>query len=1132
MSSKNGSSKDAEKVTQSAHADTIAKHSCTLKTEDSYRESDHEHRPSLRRHHHRSRHAKEHEQSLVLDLLDVEPLLSEDALHLFLVDKVGDPKNLSYGTLHHHVIPSYFRSGAGSVIGSSPSNRINRSVCGGKAVVLSGNRHGLRSKKERIPSPRHNGIGMRRLRIKLDEKYDRDLDAAADFLPLRRASGRKRKHWDDESKSDSSAPSDGVIGHYRSIEGKGKAVGQPDDEDLRYDSDASLSEYEGDWLDRLDEAKQRKRKELARTTEADPTRGEAWLDLINYQDEILGIGQHFSRSKITSAEKQANADVKVSMYEKAIQKVLDPEAREKLLVGLMEEGLKIWENSKLLSRWRTLLRAHPGYLGLWIKYLDHKQTTFSSFRYEEARSVFLDCLSVLQRARSTSETASVENSTLFKNQVYVLLRMTVFMREAGFIENAIAAWQAVLEWQMFRPKRFQSREHALSGSNAAEALSAFERFWESEVSRIGEECATGWANYMDSNGEPPRPRKDTRYVSKNGSQLLDAWASLERGRYLQSRIVARTIDEVDESDPYRVILFSDVGGALIDPPASLSDFALLFQALLAFCHLPPFSTEQTNNCTTLWRRNHFLRNEILHQSNNASSGCRVQGIRDMEDVPGTDGLATGLSVNMSHQNDPFSFSMPDYQISSESLFAAHGTWFSAFGPWHHDFSGDSGPVEVAWIRRTLKALVQCAPSEDYLAEYYLAFEMRFSPETAKKVAKGMIKARSDSIRLYNAYALIEYRLGNISIAENVLATAINLGRGLGETARRDTVKLWHTWIWELLSSGRTSQALRRLLMYPEKVSDVNLPEHRECSPQDLRGISPSLLLRTQTVRLSSSPFFNVLTIKQALTAARDRLLSLSLASDAILHADLLILLTYLTTSSLSSSLSTFKQNLTLFPISSPARELLHQSFSKLLYQHTRNTPLFSPSIVRSSLAESIQAYPKNTIFLSLYAWIECRFRIDDRVRSIMKDIVFTSQPSPDRREDRPSVISHFFAVHTELRRSLALGSNTHTIRATFERAVREDSVGAHSAGLWKLYFGFERDRGDGKKAREVFWRGVRACPWAKELYLLAFDGQGKMEMGKVELRGVVEMMEEKELRIHKGIEDVREQLAAGTGLPR
>ena len=137
----------------------------------------------------------------------------------------------------------------------------------------------------------------------------------------------------------------------------------------------------------------------------------------------------------------------------------------------------------------------------------------------------------------------------------------------------------------------------------------------------------------------------------------------------------------------------------------------------------------------------------------------------------------------------------------------------------------------------------------------------------------------------------------------------------------------------------------------------------------------------------------------------------------------------------------------------------------------------------------------------------------------MKDVVLNNHLRRDRNKDPPSIISHFFAVHTELRRSLTLGSNINTIRATFERAVSEDSIGAHSAGLWKLYFCFERERGDAKKAMDVFWRGVRACPWAKELYLLAFDSDAELRMGEVGLRELVQLMEGKELRIHKRIED-------------
>lgn len=150
------------------------------------------------------------------------------------------------------------------------------------------------------------------------------------------------------------------------------------------------------------------------------------------------------------------------------------------------------------------------------------------------------------------------------------------------------------------------------------------------------------------------------------------------------------------------------------------------------------------------------------------------------------------------------------------------------------------------------------------------------------------------------------------------------------------------------------------------------------------------------------------------------------------------------------------------------------------------------------------------------------------MRSIIKDVVLTSHTKPNQKEDRPSIVSHFFAIYTELRRSLTLGSNINTVRAAFERAVREGSIGVHSVGLWKSYFWFERERADRKKAKEVYWRGIRACPWAKDLYMLAFDCERKagIGMGEVELRGVIEMMERKELRIHMGIDDIKERLMA------
>ena len=86
------------------------------------------------------------------------------------------------------------------------------------------------------------------------------------------------------------------------------------------------------------------------------------------------------------------------------------------------------------------------------------------------------------------------------------------------------------------------------------------------------------------------------------------------------------------------------------------------------------------------------------------------------------------------------------------------------------------------------------------------------------------------------------------------------------------------------------------------------------------------------------------------------------------------------------------------------------------------------------------------------------------------------------------------------------------MRGSFERALRSKGA-AHSASLWKLYFLFEYENGDTKRARDVFYRGMRACPWVKEIYMLAFECLGE-EMSEADLRGVYEMMLDKGLRIH------------------
>lgn len=269
-------------------------------------------------------------------------------------------------------------------------------------------------------------------------------------------------------------------------------------------------------------------------------------------------------------------------------------------------------------------------------------------------------------------------------------------------------------------------------------------------------------------------------------------------------------------------------------------------------------------------------------------------------------------------------------------------------------------------------------------------------------------------------------------------------------------------------------------------------------------------------------------ISQALIAIRDHMLSLSSHFHAILAIECLVLFAYLRNAqSLCAATSAFKSNIALL-FSHPSsrcseHEYLHQSFARLIHYHATHTYICKPSGVRSLLAESLAQFPQNTIFLSLYAWNEARFRIDDRVRSVVKELIL-GNGGDAKSNAQDNVMLHFFAVYSEVHRGVTFGSNISTIRSTFERAV-ESSSGAHCAGIWKLYFLFEHSRSEPERAKAVFWRGLRACPWAKDLYMLAFEHlRGERAMGEADLRGIYELLGKKELRVHVGSEEFFEGL--------
>jgi hypothetical protein len=1041
------------------------KHSSKDKEKDGPNEKENQ-RPHQHRHRHRHRSKSRERHGHVAEPRPSQPPppAREKSPDIFFVDRKGDEKNLTYGSIHRYDVPAFYRVGAGGVLGAPSNLKINRDHGNDKEIVLHDWKNSKFSSREKYVFSRveRDKPQLLKIRSELPAQSVKDLDV--DFVSLNPARGQKRKRVGTHGES---SDSDNDETHYRSIHGKSRGKSQPTDEALQYATDSESGSEAGIKLG-SDAPERQKNIELNRRVEQHPQDIDAWLALIVHQDALLR-GQDDHR-RVTNAEMRSTAEIKVHMYEKALEKATSLKDRERLLLGLMAEGSKIWDRRVQSERWEQISKNHIDSLMLWTSYLDFKQASFSTFQYEDARDIYISRIKLLSKIASTASSETI--NFIYQQLLYVLLRLTLFMRESGFSELAVAIWQGVLEINFWAPKQSLSKE---------DSIRQFSGFWESEVARIGDKGARGWHHFAENQNEPEAEALTaTVGHALDNVNLFQNWANSERLRSKDSLLPARTMDDVAEDDPFRVILFADIEEFLIMlPPSSEGLRKSLLDAFLLFCRLPPISALYHHEQDDV--RDASARDELLDC--NSAWICDVYGQKLTVERAGFD-ISSALDIPVSA-----------YQSSPETLFTSN-VWFKNINVWRERYAGDSGPVSYKWVRNVLKQLTQ-ATLREYLAEYYLAFEWRNEPDTVKKSSKTLIKQHPSSLRLYNAYAMIEKARGNKDVANGVFSAALNMSRSMPENEERDSILLWKSWVWASLEDLDKYSALQHLLSIADGAVDAPV------------GLSPTALLKT----------------KQHLESNRDYLISAGAAQYAVMYGECLALLEYLTPNSSKETQSATQGDIASALVSytalsktfvdrnlknGPSHELLLQSAARLLYHHAQSGP-FRPALLREHLTNFISLFPQNTIFLSLYTWNESRLRIDNRVRNILLSTVLTPENDTLR--------SRLFAIYYEINYG-----TIHSARSTFEHAVSSPKTKS-AAGLWKFYILYCLETPQFRsQAKDIWYRALRACPWAKELYIIGFEKLGDL-VSFEELKRTWRVMSEKELRVHVDLEDNFEEIA-------
>ncbi|KAH8200053.1 hypothetical protein TruAng_005775 [Truncatella angustata] len=834
---------------------------------------------------------------------------------LFTIDKRGDPLIRRYGANDRYKVPAYRRFGAGRLLGSKSFFRIDRS--GNREVFfLRGyGENGSQLSRDRKTVLAKVGRARSELvRVRPDKVQT--FTGAEDFLPLKQLRKRKRT----QSGSDESASNEGPS--YRSIHGMSKKH-ENSDSDEAYGSDIST---EFDLTDTNDPIKLKNIQLTARVKEQ-PDDIDAWVQLAEHQDIIRDLNSPEGRAA-TQAEIKSYADIKHSMLEKALKHSKTPEQAANLRLRMMQEGSKIWDLKIVTQRWEELLADHGANFEIWKAYMTFRQVNLSTFRYDETKQLYTDKIraTATEMAEHSSESRKM---SLYDQLIVVFSRATHFIADSGYAELAVAAWQAMLELHFCRPV-------ALANASPSLSLSGLQTFWESEVARIGDENAKGWGIFESTGGreDPPEPKLFDSSIPSSTRDPYKAWAAFERHRSQDAKIPARTMDDGTEDDPYRVIMYSDIEDLLFfipTPSLSLVQEQLL-DAFLLFCQLPPVFGSSVPIRT-------LLQDQVTH---GGSTGFIVQeyGPELQDDAPG------GIKPPI------FDHYFRTMAKSLDVMFSYQ--WFSYMKP----LPGTISSWQYTVVSNVLKHLTSTFRKTE-LATYYLCFESTNNTGSIKKAAKTLLKKESNNVDLYIAFARSEFTKGSQDVAMNVIPAAL----GLKDLTIHDRVRLCSTWAWMELENNGILQASMRLCQAAEDAA-VN------------DTISP----------------LQVLKVRQLLTRNRDHFVSSREPDIALIYAEALALLEYTTGNSGKEPKSgnqgdiwSVIASVTLCSESFISRgfsrhlahEKLLQSSAHLLYYHASHGS-YRPAFFRQTIASYIRLFPRNTVFLRLYAWREERLSIEDR----------------------------------------------------------------------------------------------------------------------------------------------------------
>ncbi|KAG9102055.1 hypothetical protein FRC06_002340, partial [Ceratobasidium sp. 370] len=939
-----------------------------------------------------------------------------DLSDLCISDRKGDPGNVQYGSLHRADVPRFFRAGYGNVLGAPPGWKI---VGRGVSKTVELGKRG-RPAAKRYVDKRAISSTTRRLipskaalplteeeeeegYIRITKRRVQDKNDLADGVD---GSGKARRREDGPA--------------YRSITRAG------DDS-----SSSSSSEFESESDTELITPELTHSGQLAARVRDHPTDIRGWLALLKH-------------NTAPAPNALAKAEIAASVLAKALAAHPANRRSPSLRLRLLRAGEMVWPQQHLEQEWTDVLKDFPQDGNVWSEW--------AGWRMREMDGVE----PVIENIQHAMDVLRGDTEELEMQRLRIFWRACVWLRQAGYLERAMAAMQAQIEMTFFPPR---NRPVTFS-----DTLAMFEEFWDSEVPRVGEEGAQGWATWTGDQNTKSMAESHPVIppLQEPSTDPYRLWAQREKNldnvlnRPLRLRSANYHLD-----DPYRAVVLSDFSSLLTPLITPITRRNLLFVFLHFLGLHTPGSTPPPDD---IWADDRWMsRESVLFPEELKSAGPLV--------------LDGGALIGRERMLRAGWGPVKEWGWGVGRIVGAESDRMVGGRTWESD---DVRGLDTDFVSRIFAVLSPIVQDEMW-DEHWLAFEAVNNIKKALKLSRSHLAQDQSSLYRWAAHARLERARDKPDEARKIYQ--VNLAQIDVNERRPGELELWWDWAELEWLQGSVDTALQVLVL---------------------------------TVDVSGTNSVDVLRAKRAYDAALDKGIRDPAANLALVK--LRVLLELLVSDSLPSALAIYDRHLHTpqFLPYTTEHEALTLAATLTAFHHTRTLQRpCPPSVFREQATAAIKLYPGNTTLLGLFLESERGEKIWGRVRAAVSDIVLHEDLKDDMKTE-VSLTRILWAVwveswehgHYELER----------VRTVLTRAVNDHRI-RHSPSVWRIYLEFEMKSGRLDRAKALLFQAVASCPWVKDFYMLAF-GRLRSVFTPAQLNQWTNLMAERQIRVRTDIEEL------------